>query len=350
MTNLRLIVSGYGRVGRALVRLLLEKGEAVARRHGLELPLAAVVDVDGAAVASGAAGLPLGQIAAGLPPGKGPSTLETWGEPSVTTSVLVERGLADVLVETTPTDLQTGEPGLGHLRAALSHGLHVVTATKGPLVLRFGELNRLAERNGVALKYSAATAAALPALDLGVYCLAGAEIERIEGVLNGTTNFILTRMRRLEETYQEALAEAQRLGIAEADPRLDVGGWDTASKLVLIANGLLGVALTLDQVQVSGIEGVTLDQIRGAAAAGVVPRLLAVAVRDGGAVRASVGVEHLAPDHPLAAVDGAEKGITYFTDTMDRVTVAGGKSDPRGAAAALLKDLINLARERGVKG
>jgi homoserine dehydrogenase len=342
MRTLKLIISGYGGVGRAFAGLLNTRRDQLAQQYGLSLRLVAVVTSQGAAVAED--GLPLDPLAA-LGRKDSILTLTGFAHPGVTTTELIGRGLADVLIETTPTDIQTGEPGMTHLRAALEHGLHVVTATKGPLVLAFPTLRRLAEERGVALKFSSATAAALPAFDLGAYCLAGTSILKIEGTLNGTTNFILTRMAQQGESYADALAEAQRRGIAEPNPTLDVEGWDSANKLVIIANAVLGADLTLDQVSVSGITQVTADDLKAATADGKALKLIAGAEVIDGKVQASVGVRALPMDHPLAHVTGSEKGITYTTDTMDKVSAVGGKSDPRAAAAAMLKDVINLARE-----
>ncbi len=342
MRTLRILISGYGGVGRAFAALLNSKRDQLAAQYGLSLPLVAVVTSKGAAVAPKGE-LPLDALLA-LGRRDSPTLLDGYGS-GATTVALIERDLADVLIETTPTDIQTGEPGMTHLRTALERGLHVVTATKGPLVLAFPTLRRLAETKGVALKFSSATAAALPAFDLGAYCLAGTRILKIEGTLNGTTNFILTRMAQQSESYADALAEAQRRGIAEPDPTLDVEGWDSANKLVIIANAVLGADLTLDQVGVSGITDVTAADLRAATADSKTLKLIAEAEVTDGRVRASVGVRALPLDHPLAHVTGSEKGITYTTDTMDRVSAVGGKSDPRAAAAAMLKDVINLARE-----
>lgn len=350
MRRFRVILSGYGRVGRAFAELLVQKQDILVERYHLSFQLVAVVDVDGAALAPQDSDLLAEGFLSALLPGKGPSSFVHYGRPGQTTPDLVSQGIADVLVEATPTNIGHGEPGMTNITCALERGMHVVTAAKGPLVVAFDRLRDLARENGVALKYSAATAAALPALDTGLYSLAGAEITKIEGVLNGTTNFILTRMQNYGESYQDALSEAQSRGIAETDPTLDVEGWDAANKLILISNAVLGSSLTLDSVDVSGITGVTVERLRAAHAAGKALKLIAQATvvgENGDTVDASVRLVELPLHHPLAHVSGAEKGVTFTTDTMDRVTVIGGKSDPRGAAAAILKDLINLSLERG---
>jgi homoserine dehydrogenase len=339
--RVRIVVCGFGRVGRAFARLLAAKRARAERTHGVALDLVGVGELGGSAVA-----------ARGLAPEETATFFETHqgfaghpdGRPRWQGIDLAREAEADVLVETTPTDIKTGEPALSHVRAALGRGLHVASANKGPFIHHYRELADLAARHGAALKLSAAAAAALPTLDVAQVCLAGTEILAIEGILNGTSNFILTRMRG-GEPYAAALAEAQRLGIAEPDPTLDVEGYDTANKLALIANVAMDGDLAPADVERTGITGLDGAAVQAAAAAGTVYRLVGRADRGpDGRLRARVGPEPLPADHPLAAVDGAEKGITYTTDTMHRVTVVGGKSDPRGAAAALLKDVLNIYR------
>lgn len=335
----RAVLCGFGRVGRAFARLVAAKGGTLRARYDLELRLVGV-----------------GELRTSLlrPAGLDPEATAAWFEargdftghpdarPGWQGLDLIRAVEADVLVEATPTDIRTGEPALSHVRTALERGMHAVSASKGPFIRHYRMLRDLAVRAGRTLKLSAAAAAALPTLDVARTCLAGAEILAIEGVLNGTSNFILTRMRG-GTSYADALAEAQRLGIAEPDPALDVEGHDTATKLALIAAVAMDVELPPEAVPRVGITGLDPEVVRAAAATGRVYRLVGRAVREGdGRVHATVRPEALPADHPLAAVDGAEKGVTFTTDTMHRVTVVGGRSDPRGAAAALLKDIVNL--------
>jgi homoserine dehydrogenase len=202
-------------------------------------------------------------------------------------------------------------------------------------------LRDLAGRYHVYLKYSAATAAALPTLDVALYSLAGAQILSVEGILNGTTNFILTRMGE-GSSYSEALKEAQEKGIAEHDPRLDVEGWDTAVKLMLIGNSALGLDLTLGDIKVEGITSIAPGQPLRVKHEGNAIKLIGQLIRSGGRWEASVAPRVIARPHPLFAVVGTNKGVSYTTDTMGTLTITGGKSDPRGAAAALLKDIIHI--------
>jgi homoserine dehydrogenase len=193
----------------------------------------------------------------------------------------------------------------------------------------------------VDLRFSGATAAALPTLDVALYSLAGTEISRIEGILNGTTNYILTRMKEGIE-YQKALKEAQSRGIAEPDPTLDVGGWDTASKILIISNAVLHTDFSLADVKVDGITAVPTNLLNEGKEEGRALKLLGKITKETGSFHLEVGVTLIDKDHPLFGVDGTNKGITFLTDTMDSITVTGGKSDPRGTGASLLKDIINI--------
>ena len=338
----RVVVCGFGRVGREFARLVHEKSERMRAAYGLDPSIVGVGELNGSLHCPG-----------GLDPAATADAFERDGGFAGHPHLVADwRGLdlaraasADVLIETTPTDIRTGEPALSHIREALGRGIHVVSANKGPFIRAYRELTALAREKNLKLKISAAAAAALPTIDVAETCLAGAEILKVEGVLNGTTNFILSRMRTNGQSYEEALVEAQALGIAETDPTLDVEGFDTANKLALITNVCMGADLTPEDVERTGIAGVSLDEVQGASAEGKIMRLVGAAKRDeAGRVTARVAPALLPPEHPLAGVEGAEKGITYTSDTMDRVTVVGGKSDPRGAAAALLKDLINIHR------
>ena len=266
---------------------------------------------------------------------------EPFGRPGKTGKETIDEVEAHVLIETTPTNLVDGEPGRTHIFAALEKGMEVVSANKGPIVLFYREIHELARQKGCGVHISAATAAALPTLDVGQVCLAGTRLLEIEGILNGSTNYILTRMQQDGCGYETALKEAQELGIAETDPSLDVEGRDTANKTVLIANRLFGMSLGPKDITVEGITKITAEDVAAARDAGQVIKLIGTAKRTDSGVQLSVAPKRLEQSHPLASVGGSEKAISYLTDTMHRITVSGGKSSPVGAAAALLKDLIN---------
>lgn len=232
---------------------------------------------------------------------------------------------------------------MSHARLAMENRWHVAAASKGALVLHFGNLMDAAERNGVRLKFGGAAAAALPALDVGCHSLAGSEILGIEGILTGTANFILDGMER-GASFGDALREAQSLGIAEPDPSLDVDGWDTACKILLISNAAAGTHFTLKDIPREGIARISEKDFLRARENGRVLKLLGRMTRDKEGCRARVGVEEIDKTHPLSAVSGTGKAVIFVTDTMGSITVYGGNSDPRATAAALLKDIINIFR------
>ncbi|WP_127584860.1 homoserine dehydrogenase [Paenibacillus koleovorans] len=340
------LLTGYGNVGHAFVRLLHERSSLIEQRYGLRFRLIGVMASRGWLYDAG--GLNMEWL---VKAGVGSDALQRYAAEKG--GWLGERSLQEIgqqahaLVESAPTDIARGEPGLTYIRQALRCGLDVVAVSKGALVTQYRELMQLAAEHNARIKYSGATAAALPTLDIGEYSLAGCTIERIEGVLNGTTNYILTRMAEGRIPFADALREAQARGIAETNPRQDISGTDSACKLVLLANGLLGASASLSDVSITGIDTVTVEQHEAARSRGAKLKLLASAVRgDDSSLTLEVAPRELEPGHPLYAVDGTEKGVVFHTDLMGRVSAIGGASSPSGAAAAALKDLINLYRDK----
>jgi homoserine dehydrogenase len=340
MKTKRIILCGAGNVGLTFLKLVAERAEDVRTKHGLNIEVAGVVDLGGAAIAKTGA-LPLQDFLAFIQQGGRPENFPGYGRKGLTGVEAVKSNAFDILIETTPTNLKNGEPGNSFITAAIEKGMDIVSANKGPFVLFFDSLHKLAAANNSRLFISAAVGAALPTLDTGKFSTVGAKITAIEGILNGTTNFILTKMYREKSSYSDALKEAQAMGIAETDPTLDVAGYDSRNKIVLIANTLLNTSFGVDDVPVKGITGVTYDDIAGAVKEGKVLKLIAAAEINDGKVSLSVGPKAIDQNHPLAAINFSEKGITYSTDTMGQITVLGGKSSPLGAAAALLKDVIH---------
>jgi homoserine dehydrogenase len=260
-----------------------------------------------------------------------------------------------------PVNLQHGQPGLGCVEAALARGWHVVTANKAPLVLAYPRLADLARARGARLLFSATVGGGLPSVNLGRRDLAGAAIERIEACVNGTTTYILSRMAE-GVPFDAAVREAQAAGIAEADPSLDVDGWDAANKLVILANAVLGVPATLADLAVTGIRSVTLTDLAAAARAGETVRLVATAERRqppprssparggerGGGLSAyelTVALRRLPADHPLGRLNAWEMGIVYHTDIAGRQVAIIEERGPVPTAQAVLRDIIDIFGE-----
>jgi homoserine dehydrogenase len=340
MHEVSIILTGFGNVGKAFVDLVQKKAEVCRTKYGVSLSLAAVFRSQKALVFSPA--LALKDNPEGLNIISGDEGIPGWKEDRRLADV-IENYAPGVLVECTPTESYTGGAGLDYIRLALDKGWHVVTANKGPLVVDFFGLMERARLKDRCLKISGATAAALPTLDVALYALAGTEIVRMEGILNGTANYILTRIGEGSD-YLTALSEAQKKGITETDPAKDVQGWDTAFKVLLLTNAIFDLSFSLQDVKVEGISEIDPGFIRDCREKGEKLKLLGRMEKKEDRFILEVKLLSLDGSHPLYNVDNTEKGITFETDTMSSVTVIGGKSDPQGTAAALLKDIINIYR------
>ena len=345
MKTVKVVLCGCGGVCRNFLQLMAERKEEVKDKYALNLELSAAVDVNGAVINSTSPGLPVADLVAFLKQGNEIQTFSDFGDKGISVVETIRQVKADVMVEATPTNLIDGGVGKAHVFEAIDQEMEVVSANKGPFVLFYRELFARAREKGCGLHISAATAAALPTLDVGLTCLSGTRISSIEGILNGTTNYILSEMKTRDTAYVTALKQAQDLGIAETDPSYDVEGKDTANKTVLIANRLFVKAFGLKDIIVEGITRITPDDIRNATREGKIIKLIGTAEKVKGEIKLSVAPKRLDEKHPLASVNGPEKAITYMTDTMGNITVMGGKSSPVGAAAALLKDLINAFKK-----
>ncbi|MCX7707681.1 MAG: homoserine dehydrogenase [Anaerolineae bacterium] len=346
-TSVRLALVGLGNVGRSFLELMVTKAPLLRERYDLELTLTGAADSSGAVM--DAAGIdPIALREHKLRGGNAANFVR--GVPGMSALKLAAQAPADVLLEASPVNLQTGQPGLDCVRRAIRRGMHVVLANKGPLVHAFGELESAAVAAGVGLAYSATVCGALPVVNIGRRDLAGCEIRTVRGIFNSTSNSILAAMAR-GGSYAEALRQAQLDGIAEADPTLDVEGWDTANKLVIIANSILRQPTTLADVQpVTGITGITPEDIRAAAAQGRVIKLVATATRPdpkglanpSGLYRLSVQPEWLPADDFLASVNGWEMGIVFDTDIMGLQQFKVDERGPVPTAGAMLRDVITL--------
>ncbi len=343
MRQVDIVLLGVGAVGRGLLRLLIEKGDVLAERHGVRLRVVAALDSRGAVLA--AEGLSptvlleqkrRGESVASLPGG-----CVGMGAEEVLSQVR-----ADVLVDASPVNLRTGEPGLSAARAALRRGMDVVLANKAPLVLAFHELHDLARTYKGRLAFSATVCGGLPVINMGQRDLVGATVRRFRGIVNSTTNYILSRMAA-GETYTDALVEAQRRGIAEADPSLDVEGWDAANKLIIVAHAVLGLRVTLDDLtRVEGITGITPRDLANARMNGQVIKLIAHAERrQDGSYDLRVQPEWLPEDDFLAQVSGWEMGVVFETDIYETIFAKIDERDPLTTSAAVLRDVVNLTSE-----
>ncbi len=344
MNCCRLALIGFGNVGQGLAHILHQRSTQLAQQFGLDLQIVAVSTLNKGGVYD-PQGLDPAALLAAVQQPRGPQPLSAVPAPHYGWDALrtIAQSNADIVLELSYTDLQTGEPALTHVREALRQGKHVVTANKGPAALHLPQLRRLAQENGVELGVEGTVMSGTPALRLGTELLAGAGIRRLQGVLNGTTNYILTQMES-GATFEAALAEAQARGYAEADPTGDVEGHDAAAKLVILANLLLDLPLTPADVPCTGITALTPQDIRAAQAAGERWKLIGVVARTAHGYEAGVQPVRLPLSHPLASVSGATNAITYTTDLLGDLTLVGPGAGRIETGYALLADVLALAR------
>jgi homoserine dehydrogenase len=334
-----LILVGLGNVHRQFLHLLDSRRPILATRYGLGLRVVGAVDSQGA-VAAPAGIAPSTLLAHKLAGGSVASF--PGGQPGQTAIDLIQQLPADVLLEASPVNLRDAQPALATVLAALAQGLHVVLANKAPLALAYQAVQDAARSGNARLAFSAAVCGGLPVVNIGQRDLVAAQIHRVEGVFNSTSNYILTQMAA-GNSYYEALAEAQHRGIAETDPSLDVDGWDTANKLTIVANAVLGFPATVHDVH--PVLGIRELPAAGQPSSPGVVRLLGVAARrpDGG-YDLSVQPVRLSPDHKLAHVDGWQMGVVYQSDLFETLYLAIDERDPIATAAAMLRDVVNLYR------
>jgi homoserine dehydrogenase len=327
---MRIVILGFGSVGRGIARAILAKN--------LDLTVTGLADSRSGLIDP--AGIDL--LAALDRKGNG----DLCGNPDVSPADVVAKADYDVLVEVTPTNVDDGEPALGYIRAALGRSKHVVTSNKGPIALAYPELRDLAAANGVFLKYEATVCGAIPLIHAMQEGLAGNTISRLYGVFNGTCNYILTRMAEDSLTYEQALAEARELGYAEADPTYDVEGIDAAIKLVILANAILDMRTTLDDVERTGITLLTPEALRLAEDQDCTIRLIGEIVPEAGVLRVSPRI--VAKTHPLV-VEGTLNAVTVETDLAGDLTFIGKGAGSTETASAVIGDLLYI-RERHVQG
>ena len=336
---MRLMLIGFGNLGRGLGRALIQKSGFLRRDHGLIPRVVAAVDEFGAVVDE--RGLDLAGLLK-VAESKGTVAAYKGAKRGKLARKVIQDVEADVIFELTPTNIKTGEPGLTHIKEAMRAEKHVITSNKGPLVVAFRELDSLAKRCGVEFRYSASVGGAIPVIGLVKKLLAGNEIREIRGVLNGTTNYILTRMSTEGTPLEVVLREAQELGIAEKEPTLDIEGVDTACKITILANSLLGMNAKLKDVRVAGITRVRPDAIRLAHEAGQTIKLIGVARRGS----LEVGPKLVPLGHPLA-VGGTLNAVTLELDLAREISIAGFGAGPKETSSSLIGDLIDIYRMLG---
>lgn len=340
---MKLALIGFGTVAQGLTKLLIEKEADLAQRYGVRFQVTAIVtqrhgslyDPDGLDVRTALRAAQSGNLEECAASAKGWNALK-----------VIAKANANVILENTPTHLSDGEPAMTHVKTALALGKHVITANKGPIALGHRELEALAGAHGAHLLFEGTVLSGTPILSLAKYGLGGCRITELKGILNGTTNYILTQMEA-GLGYADALKQAQELGYAEADPSADVEGFDALAKIVILANVLMGADLKPTDVACEGITHLGAKDIASAKTEGKRWKLIGHAKREGNVVKASVKPTRIPLDDPLASVGAAMNALTFSTDVLKSVTITGAGAGGPQTGFALLSDLLELHRRLG---
>lgn len=325
---------GFGVVGQSFVKILLSKSAELYSTFGLNPRVVACVDSDGMAVSPG--GLDLGRLLEAKRTKKSVSAYHDKRD-YLNTTDLIENTEAEVMIELTPTNLENGEPGISHIVSAMKTKKHVITVNKGPMALAFSSLIELSNYNNVRLAFSGTVGGGTPILEFAKKCLRGDRILSFRGILNGTTNYILSKMEEDELTFQEALADAKQKGYAEASPRLDIEGYDAAAKLVIMANWIMSRKVSIADVTRRGILDIDLNAIRNAHHDGKAIRLIAYCDND----ELNVMPLEIKRDDPIC-VTGTLNAVTFSSEYSGEKTIVGRGAGGLETASAILRDLIEI--------
>lgn len=333
MTHYNLALLGFGNVGKALARLLLRKQEELHAHYNLTFCITGIATArHGALIDQDGLDLPrvLEEGLGGFTPVDAIAFLRNCG--------------ADVMFENTPVNYETGQPAVNHIRTALELGMHVVTANKGPVVHAFRSLTNLAEGKGQKFYFESAVMDGAPIFSLFRETLPAARLIRLRGILNSTTNLILTRMEG-GETFEDAVKYAQSIGIAETDPSGDIDGWDASVKVAALATVLMDAPTKPEEVDRQGIRAITPEDIRRAREQGLRWKLVCSVERSDGGIRAKVAPEMVAPGSPLYQVEGTSSTVTFETDVLGPLSVVESNPGPATTAYGLLADFVNIVRQ-----
>lgn len=344
ITLSKLAFIGYGNVGRALARLLARKQAELHDELGIDYTVVGLA-TRSHGIAIDPAGIDVLAAAERLESGGALDQFHT-GAAVADVPAFIARSGADVLVELSYLNPDTGQPALDYCRAALKAGMHVITANKGPVVHAYRELRDLAAAQGRRFYFEAAVMDGTPIFSTFREGLPTSKVVRFRGVLNSTTNLILTKMEQ-GRSFDEAVKIAQDMGIAEADPSADVDGWDAAVKASALATVLMDVPVAPGEVERTGIGAVSPEEVQAAVGRGERIKLLCIGERTEAGARVSVQPVALPETDPLSQLDGTSSAVAFELDTLKGLTIVGHNPGPAQTAYGLLADFINAVRADG---
>jgi len=337
--KLKLCLVGFGNVGKAFADLLIKKQTELADRYDLSVTVTGIITgTHGQAIDPD--GLDLEKAMALVDAGQNLNSLSSIDAPNETLAFITACP-ADFMFETTPVNPQSGQPAIGHIETALQSGIHVVTANKGPVVHGYQELTALAQKRGVRFLFESAVMDGAPIFSLFREPLVGANLISFKGILNSCTNLLLELMEE-GKSFEEAVDYGKSIGITETDPSNDIDGWDAAIKVAALVTVLMGVPLTPQEVDRTGIRGITRTMIADAQAEGERWKLVCSAERLENRIVARVAPERVGPQSALFSVNGTSSFCQFKLDVLPGLGVLESDPGPETTAYGMLADFLNI--------
>ncbi len=345
MQTKKLALLGFGNAGKAFAKLLMKKHEQIKEKYGYNVVVTAI--------ATGTRGnLAVPTSTVGIDLAAAIEDIETLGKFSarlpltdLTTMQIAEQADYDVLVEMTPLNIFTGEPAITHIETAFARGRDVITANKGPIAWKFAALRDMAAQNGCRFFYETTVMDGTPIFNFVEKTLQMAEVTEVSGILNSTTNYILEEMAAGKE-YDEIIRKGQEIGFIEADPAMDIEGYDAAAKITALLNVLMDAGITPDKVARKGIEDITLGDIEAARSKGCVIKLICKGSRSAdGTVKASVMPQEIPLTDMLASVNSTTSVVSVTTDLMKKISIVEHEPEIEQTAYGIFGDLLRVLSE-----
>jgi len=332
---MRIILCGFGVVGQSFAKLLESRSEDLYARYGLKPRIVGVFDRKGSAMDP--SGLDTSRL---IDVKKKYGSVNRYSdtENNASGTEIINNLEAEVLIETTESNYKDAEPGMTHIIDAMKRGMHVISVNKGPLALAFPSLMEIAEYNHVLFRFSGTVGGGTPILDFAKNSLRGERIVSFDGILNGTTNYILTNMAN-GMSFNNALDDAKQKGYVEADESLDLDGLDAAAKLVILANWIMGMKVTMPDIKITGIRKIDNSDIKHAAEKNCAIKLIASCNKE-----LTVAPKEIASIDPLC-VSGTLNAISFTSEHSGTQTIIGRGAGGIETASSILRDLIDIRNE-----
>jgi len=342
LKKIKLLLLGFGNAGQAFAKLLIDKKEQIANQFGYEVEVVAIITRSrGSLVDSN--GIELEKACHDIRlTGKFDEGCEAF---TSTSSMEAARDIDyDLLIELTPLEIFTGQPAINHIKVAFERGKHVITANKGPIAWAFKELQEMAEKQGCLFFYETTVMDGTPIFNLMQQTLRMCKATEINGILNTTTNFVLEEMAKGKD-YEDIISEGKRRGFIEADPAMDIEGWDAAAKVTALLNVLMNANITPKDIDRTGIEDITAEDIKAAGEKDCVIKLICNGSIVDGQVKGSVRPMEIGKNELFASIDGTSSVITITTDLMGKISIVEHAPEIEQTGYGIFNDVLRILSE-----